>query len=106
MRRHCCVASRHCWTPAGGLRPGEGWARDGISWTPATLLIAQAWAACEQADRSERLLTWVAEHRTAMGAIPEKVTFDARPFEVAPLAWSCALAMLTGERLSRLVSPR
>lgn len=86
--------------PAGGLRPGAAWPRDGVSWTPATLLVAQAWAAAGEVGRARALVDWVAAHRTGAGSIPEKVLYDGRPAEVAPLGWSSALAVLTAYALN------
>ena len=85
--------------PAGGLRPGESWPRDGISWTPETLLFVLAFAANGEPERAAHLLEWTAGHRTKLGAIPEKVCFDGRPAHVAPLAWSAALVVLTLDKL-------
>lgn len=84
--------------PAGGLAPGEGWRRDGISWTPQTALYALTAASSGVAeDRidAQNWLRWIADHRTDSGAIPEKVLADGSPAAVAPLAWSSALVVLT-----------
>ncbi|WP_298461731.1 glycoside hydrolase family 15 [uncultured Cellulomonas sp.] len=85
--------------PAGGLAPGEAWRDDGISWTPQTSLYA--WVAAVDGDRSraQGWLTWIDEHRTASGAIPEKVLADGSPAAVAPLAWSAACVLLTLDAL-------
>jgi len=83
--------------PAGGLAPGAGWREDGISWTPQTTLYALAAASSdepEDRDDAQEWLRWVDEHRTASGAIPEKVLADGSPAAVAPLAWSSALVVL------------
>lgn len=83
--------------PAGGLAPGAAWRTDGISWTPQTTLYALTAASSPRpADRASALewLRWVDEHRTASGAIPEKVLADGSPAAVAPLAWSSALVVL------------
>lgn len=83
--------------PAGGLAPGAGWREDGISWTPQTTLYALAAASSsdpeDRADARE-WLRWVDDHRTASGAIPEKVLADGSPAAVAPLSWSSALVVL------------
>lgn len=79
---------------AGGVAPGEGWKADGISWTPETALFALTAAATGDAASAERWLRWLDEHRTAAGAIPEKVLYDGSPAAVAPLAWSAALVLL------------
>lgn len=88
--------------PAGGLAPGGSWKSDGISWTPQTSLYALA--AAEQGDAATALswLRWIDEHRTASGAIPEKVLADGSPAAVAPLAWSCANVLLALDALDRL----
>jgi GH15 family glucan-1,4-alpha-glucosidase len=80
--------------PAGGLAPGAGWKRDGVSWTPQTSLYALTAAANGyDADARERL-DWLDAHRTAMGALPEKVLADGSPAAVAPLAWTAACVVL------------
>jgi GH15 family glucan-1,4-alpha-glucosidase len=81
--------------PAGGLAPGEGWKDDGVSWTPETGLFALTAAATGDRAAADHWLHWLDRHRTASGAIPEKVLNDGSPAAVAPLAWSAALALLT-----------
>lgn len=85
--------------PAGGLAPGAGWKEDGISWTPQTALygLTAAWAGDTEA--SNAWLTWIDRHRTASGAIPEKVLEDGSPAAVAPLSWSAACVVLAVARL-------
>ncbi|MGB2935412.1 MAG: hypothetical protein WBB91_09065, partial [Nostocoides sp.] len=61
---------------------------------------AQAWAAAGEVGRARALVDWVAAHRTGAGSIPEKVLYDGRPAEVAPLGWSSALAVLTAYALN------
>lgn len=85
--------------PAGGLAPGAGWKRDGISWTPETALFAAAWAATGYPEKAEALLRWLGEHRTAAGSFPEKVLHDGRPAAVAPLAWTAALVVIARHEL-------
>lgn len=80
--------------PAGGVAPGAGWKRDGISWTPETTLYALAAAATGRPEQAEQWLDWVAAHRTASGAIPEKVLAGGAPAAVAPLTWSSANVVL------------
>ncbi|GAA4414690.1 hypothetical protein GCM10023169_00260 [Georgenia halophila] len=80
--------------PAGGVAPGAAWKRDGISWTPETTLYALTAAENGHPDRATDYLDWVADHRTASGAIPEKVLANGAPAAVAPLAWSCANVIL------------
>ena len=86
--------------PAGGLAPGAGWKRDGISWTPETALFAAAWAASGHPEKAEALLRWLGEHRTAAGSFPEKVLHDGRPAAVAPLAWTAALVVIARHELA------
>jgi hypothetical protein len=88
--------------PASGLAPGGGWRRDGVSWTPQTSLYA--WVAAEQGDRATaaRWLDVIAAHRTASGAIPEKVLADGAPAAVAPLGWSAACVLLALDALDDL----
>lgn len=80
--------------PAGGVAPGAGWKRDGISWTPETTLYALTAAENGHPHRATAWLDWVAEHRTASGAIPEKVLANGAPAAVAPLTWSSANVVL------------
>ena len=100
-------AERAARRPAGGVAPGAGWKQDGISWTPQTAMFAQAYARLsEQAGAEQRttdahradanrLLTWLAAHRTAAGSLPEKVLADGSPAAVAPLTWTAALVVMT-----------
>jgi ferric-dicitrate binding protein FerR (iron transport regulator) len=86
--------------PAGGLAPGGSWRRDGISWTPTVALYAMA-AACVDPASARQWLGWLAAHRTAIGALPEKVTADGSPASVAPLAWTAAAVLVAGDELDR-----
>lgn len=81
--------------PAGGLAPGTSWKRDGISWTPTTSVFALASAGMGDETGAVRWLTWLDDHRTTLGSIPEKVLFDGSPAQLAPLAWSSANVLLT-----------
>lgn len=85
--------------PAGGLAPGASWRADGVSWTPQTALYALAAASTGDLERAETWLTWLDEHRTASGALPEKVLADGSPAAVAPLAWTAALVILAVETM-------
>lgn len=85
--------------PAGGVAPGALWRRDGVTWTPQTAMFAQARAHLGDAQGASSLLTWLAEHRTAAGSLPEKVLGTGEPASVAPLGWTAALvvtALLAG----------
>lgn len=88
-------AARGMARPAGGLAPGEDWKRDGVSWTPETALFALSAAATGDDARARAWLAWLDSHRTPMGSLPEKVLADGTPAAVAPLAWTCALVLLT-----------
>lgn len=81
--------------PAGGLAPGGGWNELDLSWTPETALYALAAASVGDEEQARHWLDWLAEHRTPIGALPEKVTADGAPAGPAPLAWTCALVVLT-----------
>lgn len=87
--------------PAGGLAPGAGWKQDGVSWTPQTSLYALAAAANDRPDEARSLLDWLDTHRTALGALPEKVLADGSPAAVAPLAWTAANVVLAVDALER-----
>lgn len=85
--------------PGGGVAPGEGWRRDGVSWTPETALLAWSAAGLGRREEAERLLGWLESHRTRAGALPEKVLADGTPAGPAPLAWTCALVLLAAHEL-------
>lgn len=86
--------------PAGGVAPGAGWRQDGVSGTPQTSLYALAAAANSHNDQARDLLDWLTEHRTELGAIPEKVLADGSPAAVAPLVWSSANVVLAIDELT------
>ncbi|MEP7765625.1 glycoside hydrolase family 15 [Sanguibacter sp. 25GB23B1] len=85
--------------PAGGLAPGAGWKRDGISWTPETASFAMAGAGSGRQDYARTTLRWLADHRTAVGSLSEKVLHDGSPAAVAPLAWTAANVVLAVDAL-------
>lgn len=91
--------------PAGGVAPGAGWKRDGISWTPETTLYALTAADNGRPELARELLDWVADHRTSSGAIPEKVLADGAPAAVAPLTWSSANVVLAVLALEESAAP-
>ncbi len=80
---------------SGGIKPVEQWRDDGVAWTPETALFALSAAARGDDAEARRLLAWLAEHRTASGAIPEQVGPAGQPLSAAPLAWSEATVLLT-----------
>lgn len=88
--------------PAGGLAPGGSWKNDGVSWTPQTSLYAMTAATVDDRDQALDWLTWIDGHRTASGAIPEKVLADGSPAAVAPLAWSAANVVIALDTLDDL----
>ena len=90
--RQTAAARMHRST--GGLAPGAGWRDDGISWTPETALMAWSALVLGMEEEGTRLLAWLEAHRTAAGALPEKVLADGAPAGPAPLAWTCALILL------------
>lgn len=80
--------------PAGGVAPGAGWRDDGVSWLPQTSLYALTAATTGHHDQAHEFLAWIDAHRTASGAIPEKVLADGSPAAVAPLTWAAANVVL------------
>lgn len=94
-------AARRMARPAGGLAPGSGWKNDGISWTPQTALFALTAASIGDRPTAQARLAWLDRHRTRYGALPEKVLHDGAPSGPAPLAWTDALVLLTGDALSQ-----
>ncbi|MGP9694293.1 hypothetical protein ACT3TZ_06695 [Brachybacterium sp. AOP25-B2-12] len=80
--------------PAGGVAPGALWRRDGVTWTPQTAMFAQARAHLGDAHGAAALLTWLADHRTSDGSLPEKVLGTGEPASVAPLGWTAALVVV------------
>jgi hypothetical protein len=87
--------------PAGGLAPGAGWKHDGISWTPQTALFALTAASIGDRATAEHWLTWLSEHRTEYGALPEKVMSNGDPGGPAPLAWTDAFVLLAADALQK-----
>lgn len=85
--------------PGGGLAPGAGWKRDGISWTPETALVAYTAATSGRRIVAERWMDWLSVHRTGWGSLPEKVLADGSPAGPAPLAWTASLVILTAAEL-------
>ena len=50
-------------------------------------------------EQATEVLRWLSDHRTDAGSLPEKVLFDGRPAEVAPLAWTAANVLLAIDAL-------
>ncbi|MBA3742357.1 MAG: glycoside hydrolase family 15, partial [Sporichthya sp.] len=80
--------------PSGGLRPGNIPRVGGVAWTPATALFALAAAGRGDEASFRRWFDWLSAHRTALGALPEKVANDGGPASVAPLGWTCSIVLL------------
>jgi glucoamylase len=82
-------------TVAGGAVPGRPWLGSD-PWTPATASFALAAMASGDHAAAEARLGWLLDHRTALGAFPERVgRDDGAPRSVAPLAWTHAIVLLT-----------
>jgi glucoamylase len=80
----------------GGVIPGEAWPGDpDESWTAETGWFALAAAGADRPADVDHWLGWIADHRTELGAIPEKVDAEGRPASVAPFAWTDAVVLLT-----------
>lgn len=81
--------------PNGGLLPGEKWRqKPTVAWTPETAFFALSAAAGGDEEEASRWLGWLADHRTELGSLPEKV--DGRePEAVAPLGWTSSIVVLT-----------
>lgn len=85
----------------GGYAPGGSWREDGVAWTPETAVLAGAWAVnADTRERAQETLTWLGEHRTVAGSLPEKVLDDGSPAGPAPLAWTAAVVLTTGAALT------
>jgi GH15 family glucan-1,4-alpha-glucosidase len=80
--------------PAGGVVPGWPW-RGEDPWTPATASFALAEMAGGEHAAASRRLGWLLDHRTSLGAFPERVRrADGAPRSVAPIGWTHALVLL------------
>ncbi|HXL91447.1 MAG TPA: glycoside hydrolase family 15 [Streptosporangiaceae bacterium] len=90
------AAQRELTEPNGGLRPGTAWpGAAGVAWTPETAMFALFDAGTGQPAAAQRLLSWLAAHRTSLGELPEQVNAAGDPVSVAPLAWTDAIVLLT-----------
>ena len=85
--------------PAGGLAPGAGWKGNAISWTPPTAIFALTAASIGDRPTADRWLTWLNEHRTRYGALPESVLKNGDLSGPAPLAWTDAFVLLAVQAL-------
>lgn len=80
--------------PNGGVRPGEEWSDRQTAWTPQVSLYAMTAAATGDPALAHRLLTWLDQRRTRLGALPEKVTAAGAPVAVAPLGMTAASVLI------------
>ena len=88
--------------PNGGVLPGENWSdTPNVAWTPETALFGLTAAASGRADEAQSWLSWLAEHRTSLGVLPEKVGPDGEPAGPAPLGWTASLVLLSLSALQR-----
>ncbi|HEY8481164.1 MAG TPA: glycoside hydrolase family 15 [Spirillospora sp.] len=95
-------AARRQATPNGGVLPGEGWSgHPDIAWTPEVAMFGLAAAASGRTDDALDRLSWLAAHRTSLGALPEKVGPEGKPAGPAPLGWTAALVLLGLSALER-----
>src|SRR5919197_1274288 len=86
-------SGRRLTVSGAGAVPGSPWLR-GDPWTPATATLALAELSSGD-PAGPRRLGWLLDHRTALGAFPERVgRRTGAPRSVAPLGWTCALVLL------------
>ena len=86
-------SGRRLTVSGAGAVPGSPWLR-GDPWTPATATLALAELSSGDPAGARRL-GWLLDHRTALGAFPERVgRRTGAPRSVAPLGWTCALVLL------------
>ncbi len=81
--------------PGGGVLPGSDFpGSSSVAWTAETAFFALWAASAGDRRKSGAILSWLAAHRTSLGALPEQVTAQGRPVSVAPLAWTGAVVLL------------
>jgi GH15 family glucan-1,4-alpha-glucosidase len=74
--------------------PGWPW-RGADPWTPATASFVLAETAAGDHAAAAQRLGWLLDHRTSLGAFPERVRRgDGAPRSVAPIGWTHALVLL------------
>lgn len=82
--------------PNGGILPGADWPGNmTTAWTAETAFFALFDASTGDHRQASALLSWLAAHRTPLGALPEQVNASGQPGSVAPLAWTDAAVLLT-----------
>jgi glucoamylase len=95
VQRAAASAEKALTLPGGGVLPGTEWPGGrSTAWTAETAFFALFWAMAGQRRRSAAILSWLARHRTTLGALPEQVNAQGRPVSVAPLAWTDAVVLL------------
>jgi glucoamylase len=96
VRAAVASAARQLASGQGGaVVPGSPW-RGADPWTPATASFALAETGLGDHRSAQRRLGWLLDHRTALGAFPERVRRgDGAPRSVAPIGWTHALVLLT-----------
>jgi glucoamylase len=88
-------AARVLTLPDGGMLPGADWPGNRTAaWTAETAFFALSDASAGRHGTAAAILSWLAAHRTPLGALPEQVTAAGRPASVAPLAWTDAAVLL------------
>jgi glucoamylase len=93
-RRAVAAAQRALTMPGGGVRPGTTWpGSPATAWTAETAFFALYDAETGAHKAANRILTWLARHRTRLGELPEQV-IGGHPASVAPLAWTDAAVLL------------
>lgn len=110
LSRAVARAAKVLTLPNGGMLPGTDWPGNRTAaWTAETAFFALSDAATGRPGRAGAILSWLAAHRTPLGALPEQVTATGRPASVAPLAWTDAAVLLTlaaqGHRLPTVPEP-
>jgi GH15 family glucan-1,4-alpha-glucosidase len=97
-------AERTLALPSGGVLPSADWPGNRTqAWTPETAMFALAAAASGRDRDAISLLGWLQDHRTSLGALPEKVDSRGRQASVAPLGWTCALTVLALDAQSQAI---
>jgi glucoamylase len=93
--RAAIQAMKSLTLPNGGLLPGAAWpGNKTVAWTAETAFFALFGAETGDHSAASRILSWLAAHRTGLGALPEMVNAQGEPVSVAPLAWTDAVVLL------------
>ncbi len=88
-------AERALTLPGGGVLPGSDFPGNRtVAWTAETAFFALYLAGAGDRAQSTAILSWLAAHRTSLGALPEQVNARGLPVSVAPLAWTDAVVLL------------